>query len=112
MPNGRYKVIALYGCRYFPDLAPFNPFSLIQALSSGCSLGNNDEIITLTKNDFTLAFDQKVQTTTVYVAAVGILLLEDNEVAANTSINGNEFHSLLGHVLEEKARAVVKKLWD
>ncbi len=26
MPEGSYKAIALYGCKYVPDLAPFNLF--------------------------------------------------------------------------------------
>ncbi len=103
MPDGSYKVIVLYGCKYVPDLAPFNLFSLTRALSGGCSLGNSGEIIALTKNDFTLLFDQKIQTKTGYVAAAEILSLEDDEVTAqalvsNTTINVNEFHGLLGHV--------------
>ncbi len=113
MPDGSYKVIAFYGCKYVSDLAPFNLFSLTRALNGGCSLGNNGAIYTFTKNDFTLSFDQKIQTKTEYAAAVEIFLLEDNEVtaqalASNTTINVNEFYGWFGHVSEEKA----KVLWD
>lgn len=113
MPDGTYRPIALYGCKYVPELAPFNLFSITKALSGGCSLGNVGETITLTKGDFTLSFDYKIRTKTGYVAGVEIMSTEGDELAApalgpDGAIDVNVFHSLLGHVSEYKARAVAK----
>ena len=113
MPDGSYKSIALYGCKYVPDLAPFNVFSITRALSGGCKLGNNGETITITKGNFTLSFDYKICTKTGYVAAVEILPVENEEVAApllgsEKTVDINDLHKLLGHVSEEKTRAVAK----
>ena len=95
-----------------PDLAPFNLFSITRALSGGCRLGNEGEIITVTTKDgFKLAFDQKIRTKTGYVGAVEILPLEEDEMAAaivDGAVDVNKFHELLGHVSEEKARAVAR----
>ncbi len=60
MPDGTYKSIALHGCKYVSELAPFNLFLLTRALSGGCSLGNKGETIILTKDDFTLSFNHKI----------------------------------------------------
>ena len=113
MPDGSLKVICLHGCKYVPDLAPFNLFSLTKTLSAGGKLGNVGEVITIAKDGFTLSFDHKIRTKTGYVGAVEILPLEDEEVAApalegGETIDINKFHALLGHVSEEKARAVAK----
>ena len=113
MPDGSLKTICLHGCKYVPDLAPFNLFSITRALSGGCRLGNEGEVITITKDGFRLAFDQKIRTKTGYVGAVEILPLECDEVAApalacDGAIDVNKFHALLGHVSEDKARAVAK----
>ena len=114
MPDGSLQTIALHGCKYVPDLAPFNLFSLTKTLSGGCHLGNVGEVITITTKDgFTLRFDQKIRTKTGYVGAVEILPLEDEEVAtpaldAGDTVDINKFHALLGHVSEEKTKAVAK----
>ena len=115
MPDGSYKPIALYGCKYVPQLAPFNLFSITRALSGGCNLGNEGEVITISTKDggFKLAFDKKIRTKTGYVGAVEILPRESDEMAApaigsNGAIDINRFHALLGHVSEEKTRAVAK----
>jgi hypothetical protein len=112
MPDGSYKTICLHGCKYVPDLAPFNLFSITRALSGKCRLGNEGEVITVTTPDgFKLAFDKKIRTKTGYVGAVEILPLEEDEIAAAVlegAAEINKFHELLGHVSEEKARAVAK----
>ena len=112
MPDGSLRKICLYGCKYVPDLAPFNLFSITRALSGGCRLGNEGEVITLTKDDFTLSFNHKIQTKTGYVGAVEILPLDYDEMAAAAlavgAVDVNKFHALLGHVSEEKTRAVAK----
>ncbi len=87
MPDASFKVIALHGSEYVADITPLNLFSLSQALSGGCSLGNNGDIITFIKKDFALAFYQQVHTNTRYVATVEVASLEDNEVAAPTLVS-------------------------
>ena len=67
----------------------------------------------MTKDDFTLSFDLKIRTKTGYVAAVEIISDDSEEVAtpalgSDQPVNVNEFHCLLGHVSEAKARAVAK----
>ncbi len=79
MPDGSYKMIALYGCKYITYLAPFNLLSITRALSRSCKLGNNGEIITLTKDDFTLSFDHNIRTKTGYVGAVEISQWEETK---------------------------------
>ena len=51
LPDGSYKTIFLNGCKYVPDLAPFNLFSITRALSGGCRLGNEGEVITVTTKE-------------------------------------------------------------
>jgi len=114
MPDGSLRTVYLNGCKYVPELAPFNLFSITRALSGGCSLGNEGEVITVTtKDDFTLRFDHKIRTKTGYVGAIEILPFDDDELAAaatgsDGAIDINKFHALLGHVSEDKTRAVAK----
>ena len=53
-----------------PDLAPYNLFSITWALNNGFQLGNKGRTITLTKGNFTLSFDQEIQTKSGYLAGV------------------------------------------
>ena len=58
-------------------------------------------------------FDHKIRTKTGYVGAIEILPFNDNELAAaatgsDGAIDINKFHALLGHVSEDKTRAVAK----
>ncbi len=76
-------------------------------------MGNNDETIALTKDDFTLSFDHKIRAKTGYVGTVEIFPVGVDEVAvpmllSDKSVDINELDCLIVHVSEDKARAVAK----
>jgi len=114
MPDGKIRKVSLRNCKYVPQLAPFNLFSITHALSHGFNLGNDKENIFIQKGDFKLVFDQRIETKTGYV--VGTKIIPNNEhtelatptISDTNPVDVNEFHELLGHPSESKMRFIAK----
>jgi len=110
--DGTMQRVKLYQCKYVPDLAPFNLFSITHALSTGCDLGNDGEKIFIRKGDFKLVFDKRINTRSGYVLGTEIMPCEVESEMANATISNdesvdvNEFHALLGHPSESKMRFI------
>ena len=112
--DGTMRKVKLFQCKYVPDLAPFNLFSITHALSNGCDLGNDGEKIFIRKGSFKLVFDQRINTRSGYVVGTEIVPCELESDVANATISNdeaidvNEFHALLGHPSESKMRFIAK----
>ncbi len=52
LPDRTIRKVSLHNCKYVPQLAPFNLFSITHALSRGFNLGNEKEKILIEKDDF------------------------------------------------------------
>lgn len=114
MPDGTIRNVSLKNCKYVPQLAPFNLFSITHALRNGFNLGNDKEKIFIQKGDFKLLFDHRIETKTGYVVGAEITPnASDTEFATPTlsetkPVDVNEFHKLLGHPSESKMRFIAK----
>jgi hypothetical protein len=107
--NGEKVPIVLEGVKFIPDLW-INLFSICNALKGGSKIGNIGEVITLTKNDVTLKFDNLIKTKDDCVPGIRLTpILNDIGTLATVSekretVDINNLHKILGHCGEASAR--------
>ena len=113
--DGEKKNIILTNVKHVPALAPYNLFSITQALTQGCSIGNEGKKIYLIKDKFKLMFDQEIKTKSGYVVGVKIIpRIENNDNTALPAITKNKpiqhdiLHNTLGHISDESMRKTAK----
>jgi len=107
--NGEKVPIILEGVKLIADLW-INLFSICNALKGGSKIGNIGEIITLTKNDVTLKFDNLIKTKDCCVSGIRLTpILNDVGTLATGSgkeetVEINNLHKILGHCGKASAR--------
>jgi hypothetical protein len=82
LDDGTIMNIVLNNVKYVPNLAPYNLFSITQALSSGWMLGNEGKIILLKNGKPVLKFNKMLKTKSGYVNGKEILPRVDDNIAA------------------------------
>ena len=107
--DGTIMNVVLTNVKYVPDLAPYNLFSITQAISSGWMLGNEGKTIILKNGQSVLKFNKMLKTKSGYVGGAEILPRVDDNIAAPALSPGKgvdimKFHDMLGHVSESMTR--------
>ena len=105
LEDGSVMNIVLQNVKYVPDLAPYNLFSITQAISNGWSLGNEGKTILLKNEGKILKFNKMLKTKSGYVGGAEILpRVEENlavpAIAPGKPIDIMKFHDMLGHLSE------------
>ena len=72
LEDGSVMNIVLQNVKYVPDLAPYNLFSITQAISNGWSLGNEGKTILLKNQNKVLKFNKMLKTKSGYVGGAEI----------------------------------------
>ena len=112
--DGTMRKVSLFQCKYVPELAPFNLFSITHALSRGFELGNDGEKIFIRKGDFKMMFDRRIGTKSGYVVGIEIVPrdgpteLANPTLADGNQVDINEFHAMMGHPAESKIKFIAK----
>ena len=111
LPNGNEKTIVMRGCKFIPDLAPYNLFSITKAIDAGYNLDNDGRNIILKKENFEMVFNKVIGTKKGFVVAIELEC--EKEIAMKATEYGNldinEFHKVLCHMGESKVKIIAKK---
>ena len=104
--NGKEVIVLLNNVKYVPDLAPYNLFSITQALEKGFALGNKGTSLTLTKGSTVIEFDKKITTKSGWIG--GLVMEPIVDVRRNVpnldkgkALSENTAHEIFGHVGKE-----------
>jgi hypothetical protein len=113
LDDGIIMNVVLNNVKYVPNLAPYNLFSITQAISSGWMLGNEGKSILLENGKSVLKFNKMFKTKSGYVGGVEILPRVDDNIAAPALSPGKgvdimKFHDMLGHVSESTMRKIAE----
>ena len=90
----------LVNVKYAPKLW-CNLFSIVSAISQGWNIGNQNKVITLSKNGRTIKFDNLIHTKASYLAGIKVQQLP-NDIATMTTESGTnidikKLHKILHH---------------
>jgi hypothetical protein len=107
--DGTLMNVLLNNVKYVPNLAPYNLFSITQAISSGWMLGNEGKTILLMNGKSVLKFNKMLKTKSGYVGGAEILPRVDDNIAAPALSPGKgvdimKLHDMLGHVSKSTTR--------
>ena len=113
LADGATMDIVLHNVKFVPKLAPYNLFSITQAIANGWNIGNKGKMIYLKKEESVLQFDVVIKTKTGWVSGVQITprIAENIATAAlgpGKSVNTMKYHDMLGHVSEAITRATAR----
>ena len=113
LPNGNEKTIELRDCKFIPDLAPYNLFSITKAIDAGYKLDNDGRNIILKKENFEMVFNKVIGTKKGFVVAIELECEKESSIATKATEYGNldinKFHKILGHMGESKVKNIAKK---
>jgi hypothetical protein len=111
--NGEKLIVTLENVKFVPELW-VNLFSIGKALKKGFDIGNDGEIIKLTKGNVSLTFDKIMKTKNGFVPGIRLMpVLSDIGTAVvesgkGESIDVNNLHKILGHCGDESTRLTGK----
>jgi hypothetical protein len=99
-----------YNVKFVPKLAPYNLFSITQAIANGWNIGNKGQMIYLKKDMNILQFYVVIKTKTGWVSGVQIMPRIDENIAIaalgpGKSVGMMEYHDMLCHVSEATTKA-------
>jgi hypothetical protein len=109
LDDGTIMNVMLNNVKNVPNLAPYNLFSITQAISSGWMLGNEGKTILLKNGKSVLKLNKMLKTKSGYVGGAEILSRVDDNIAAPALSPGKgvdimKLHDMLGHVSESTTR--------
>jgi hypothetical protein len=112
LDDGTIMNVVLNNVKYVPNLAPYNLFSITQAILSGWMLGNEGKSILLKNGKSVLKFNKMLKTKSGYVGGGEILPRVDDNIAAPALSPGKgvdimKFHDMLVHVSESTTRKIL-----
>ena len=107
--DGTTRKVILDEVVFVPGLC-VNLFSLTKAMKNGYKIGNDEKVITLTKNNTEIKFD-RIQTTKVgYLVGIKMIADDNEEQAELAGIGFDQAHQMLGHAGENYVKNTAIKL--
>jgi len=100
-PNGKKKKVILEGVQYVPELM-VNLFSLTRVMKNGFDVAGRNNILSIRKGSWEMAFDQKIQSPNGFICGIDLYPIEEEHlINANTpspiKLTYEKAHAMLGH---------------